>query len=328
MIQTILFSMLLIFFLYILIKSSDYLVECATIIGKKLNISYFIIGLTIVAIGTSLPELVSVVFGLLFSSTGGEFLTGTIIGSNIANSLLIMSALVLFLHVKLDYLSIQNIVFLTISTVSFSLLLYFNMINVTISKLFIILFFSYVYLLVISKQSTSSQNSELEEELNEHIEHTWLEKQQLSVVVAILVFAAIVLSLSARGIVFSIDELAQLFSIPQFILTFTTLALATSLPEMAVTIQSVRKEQYNLAFGNIIGSNISNILLIGGIGMMIATIQNISITIDLLSISSLFLSLILLLLTTLLSSPKRNKFIAGILFVVYIIIIIVSIVGV
>lgn len=307
------YILLLIAFLFSLVKSSDYLVLYATILGQRLHISQFIIGITIVAIGTSLPELVSVVYGLLSSTQGGDFVSGTIIGSNIANSLLIFGVLLFFITKPLQKLSKIDTIFLIFSTLFITLYVYFSLSLIFLSILAIFFFILYILLIVFkakitqyfssikknkSKTKHSSATTEIEEladleELNEE-EEKYKSTSSLFIFVFFII-SVIFLNISARGIVFGIDNLAELFSIPQFLLTFTTIALATSLPELMVTIQAARKNDSKLALGNIIGSNIANILLIGGVGLTMSNLFNISISVSTMTLVFLVFSLIALI---------------------------------
>lgn len=292
------YIILLITFLYVLVKSSDYLVLYATILGQRLKISQFIIGITIVAIGTSLPELVSVVYGLLTSTQGGDFVSGTIIGSNIANSLLVFGVLLFFISKPLQKLSKIDIIFLVFSTLFISFYVYFSTPSIFFSILAIFFFIFYIFLMIFKPKIDKSTNSNIEEiaNLEEFSEEEEKFKTTSSLVVFLLFCISVLfLNVSARGIVFGIDNLAELFSVPQFLLTFTTIAFATSLPELLVTIQAARKNDSKLALGNIIGSNIANILLIGGVGLTMVSIFNISISVMLITLIFLIFSLIALI---------------------------------
>lgn len=345
------YIILLITFLYVLVKSSDYLVLYATILGQRLKISQFIIGITIVAIGTSLPELVSVVYGLLTSTQGGDFISGTIIGSNIANSLLIFGVLLLFTKKRINKISILDTLFLIFSTIIFILYLFFGL-NVILAGIFGVFIFVLYMIITIYKAtiikifqknkkksiSNTPINLELEAELEEISQEGEKYKKTSSIIIFIyFIISVAFLNMSARGIVFSIDNLAILYNLPQFLLTFTTIALATSLPELSVTIQAARKNDIKLTLGNIIGSNISNILLIGGIGLTMSSLLNISIIVSTTTLVFLFISLIMLLLSIFIFSNtsfskslnlKYLKIGGGILILTYILIILYNIIAI
>lgn len=340
--------LLLCVFLFVLVKASDYLVLYSMIIGQRLKISQFIIGVTIVAIGTSLPELVSVIYGLLTSSQGGDFVSGTIIGSNIANSLLIFGVLLFFISKPLQKLSKLDFVFLTSSTIFLFIYVYFSLSTLLLSSLGIVLFISYLLLIIFKsriqkiisslisskgKNTTSTSDVELEIEemadLEELSEEEKKYKSTSSLVISLFFLISVIfLNLSARGIVFTIDNLAELFNIPQFLLTFTTIAFATSLPELMVTIQAARKNDSKLALGNIIGSNIANILLIGGVGLSMATLFTISISTTVMTLLFFVVSLLILIVGVIIFSRTiKYSTLAGIFcIVIYILIILYNII--
>lgn len=257
--------------LYGLVKSSDYLISTSSILGSRMGISKIVIGLTLVAIGTSLPELVSVVFGLLDSSNGGDFFTGTIIGSNIANSMLILATLLYFTRQKLSTIIPRENWFLGVATLFFISMIFLNEISIFSGIVFLSLFATYIYMTLFT-----AKGKDLEDETDE-FENDSLNSKSSIILSAILIISLIFLNLSAKGIVYGIDSIAIFFQIPQFLLTFTTVALATSLPELVVTIRAAKDKQTDIALGNIIGSNISNIFFIGGVGSVLVDTLNIPI---------------------------------------------------
>lgn len=303
--------LILIVSFYGLVKSSDYLISTSSILGSRIGISKIIIGLTLVAIGTSLPELVSVIFGLTTSTAGGDFFTGTIIGSNIANSLLILSVLLYFTHQKLSSINPRENWFLILATLCFILMLLFNQISIFSGILFLCFFATYMYMTIFA-----TQKKDLEDETDE-FENQKLNKKSSFFLTILFIFAMIGLNISARGVVYSIDSLAILLQIPQFLLTFTTIALATSLPELVVTIRASQDNQTDIAFGDIIGSNITNILLIGGVGSMLVEFLNVTIRVSQISLLFLILATTLVLLSSKYLPKKHYKKAGIIIFCIY-----------
>lgn len=248
---------------YLLIKSADYLISSASVLGQRAGISKFVIGLTLVAIGTSLPELFTALFGIFDAITknaASAFVFGTVIGSNIANILLVFSVLLLFsknfkVHVKLF-----DIGFLSFTTLALTLLVYNGILNYIYSIIFLGLFITYLYMCVKfgSKNEFETEVVEVDDEGFSKWKSNWK---------LILIFLAslIGLNLAAKGVVYGVENFGLILSIPIEFLTFTTVAFATSLPEIIVTYTSAKKKEFDLAVGNIIGSNISNILFILGI---------------------------------------------------------------
>ena len=310
------FLLILILSLYGLIKSSDYLILTSSILGERLKISKIIIGLTIVAIGTSLPELFSVIFGLFTSKSGGDFFSGTIIGSNIANSLLIMAILLYFTTKKLSNIKYRENLFLTVSTIFFILIIYFNQISLIIGIILLSFFLLYIYLNIFK-----IKNSKTKKESNK-LSNSFLYKKSSFKIIFVFILSVIILNTSARGVVYGIDSISNFFLIPTFILTFTTISLATSLPELVVTYRACKNKQIDISLGNIIGSNISNILLIGGVGTILIGKLNIIIKTSEISLIGLSIATLFLLLIPKFLSKKYYKIVGIGLFILYLIFII------
>lgn len=297
--------------LYMLVKSSDYLISTSSILGSRMGISKVVIGLTLVAIGTSLPELMSVIFGLVSSNSGGDFFSGTIIGSNIANSLLILATLLYFTQQKLSSINPRENWFLVLSTLFFIIMLVFNQISIFAGIIFLAFFATYLYMTIFSTKS-----SDLEDETDEFDDEN-LNKKSSSMLIGIFIASLVGLNLAARGVVYGIDNVAVILAIPQFILTFTTVALATSLPELVVTIRAAKDKQTDIALGNIIGSNISNILFIGGVGSIIIESMKTQVITSLLSIGFLATATLVLLFISKYLSKKHYKTGAILIFITY-----------
>ncbi len=241
---------------YLLIKSSDYLVSSSSALGEKAGISPFVIGLTLIAIGTSLPELFTGVFGILFSE-GSSFVLGTVIGSNISNIFLVF-ALLLIVSKKFSMsLDKKDVLFFVGSVIALLGVIALGLVPVMIGFVLLLAFVIYMYLCVkfSPKEDFIEEAKETESGVANYSNKTLF-----------LIFLAslIGLNLAARGVVYSIEELGVLFSLPLEFLTLTTVAFATSLPELVVTYSAAKKNSQSLAIGNLVGSNISNILLIVG----------------------------------------------------------------
>lgn len=260
---------ILIFSFYILIKTADYLVATGGILGQRAGISKFVIGLTIIAIGTSLPELITAIMSIFTSQNNAPaFVLGTVIGSNIANTLLVFGILLIFAKKFKIKKRNKDLLFLLFSTLFLGLAIYSGFINIIFGIIFLILFISYIYL------SIKFQNKkEIEEELNE-VKDKKLENLKNFTLILIFLLSTLGLSLAAKGIIYSIESLGPLIGLSIQFLTLTTVAFATSLPEIIVTISSIKRKEFSLGIGNIIGSNISNILLIIGTSAIFGVLFN------------------------------------------------------
>lgn len=239
----------------LLVKGADLMVKSAVQIALKLKIPASIIGATFIGFGTSAPEL--------FASTGAALNgdlslgIGNIIGSNIANSLLVVAVLYLFIDatydkkIKLNPTSpLWMMVVTTVFVSSYVLIKEFPFIlGVTL----LILVTAITYRLV------NEEAIEDEEYLEETITNVWPK--------AVLSLSATIFGSSL--VVNNATDLAELFGISSLIIGVTVVALGTSLPEIAGTIAAARLKKPDLIFGNIFGSNLFNIGLVGGASIVI-----------------------------------------------------------
>jgi cation:H+ antiporter len=297
------FIFFLIISFYFLFKSADYLIESSSIFGKRLGISPFIIGVTILAIGTSLPELFTSLFGVIDGTNKAAFVMGTVIGSNIANILLVFSTLLFFSKKFEVKIKSFDLIYFLLSTFSIFILVFFGILNFYLSIILSLLFFSYLFI-IIKNSKKKEVKEEFLQEAKEILETPLNKKSNLFLFIVFLV-SLIFLNLSAKGIVYNIEKIGFILKIPLEFLTFTTIAFATSLPELVVTYQCAKKREFDLAIGNIIGSNISNVFLILGI---IGLIKDILIDFKIYIFSSIILILATILFLFFIYNIKIKKF--------------------
>ncbi len=259
---------LLIIGFFILIKGADFFVDGASGVAGNFKVSKMLIGLTIVAFGTSAPEFAVSVKSLLVGS--GDIVLGNVIGSNILNILLILGLSALFhtLIVKNNTVKKELPITLMISS-AFAIMLSDNLFDRSCPNTFtrgdglvIILFFGvFLYHLI------SMSRNKIEEDINK--EYPTMKK---SIILTILGLAGIILG--SNFVVDGASELAKAIGISERMISLTIIALGTSLPELVTSVTATRKGEYDIAIGNVVGSNIFNIgiviglpiVLIGGIG--------------------------------------------------------------
>jgi len=280
--------------LILLIKGSDYFVKSAAIIAKMLGVSEFMIGLTLVALGTSIPELASSVFASLKHESG--IIIGNVIGSNIANIGLILGIASLIAVIKTNkeilkrdgyfmiFVSFLFFIFAIDKQISwyegiFFLALYtayiifvFHMKTLfkgeDYFKSFIRYFISFGYLTIIKNSLIKGIKTKAKNKKKLPFLNLTLAKEFLIVIISV---TAVIL-----GAKFLVDEavfFANMFKIPSTLIGLSVIAIGTSLPELSVCIAAVKKGYGNIAVGNIIGSNIANILLILGVSSLISPIS-------------------------------------------------------
>jgi len=273
----------------ILIKGADLFVDGASGIAGNFKVSKILIGLTIVAFGTSAPEFAVSVKSLLINS--GDMVLGNVIGSNILNILLILglSALVHPLNVKNNTVKKELPITLMI-TCAFAVLLSDNLFAGNIVNSFprgdglvLILFFGvFMYYLI------SMMRNKIEDE-----EDTNLPSLKKSIVLTLLGLIGIVLG--SNFVVDSASGLAKIIGISERMISLTIVALGTSLPELVTSVTATKKGEYDIAIGNVVGSNIFNLGVVIGIPIaLLGGINNINfsyIDITIMIISALLLFL-------------------------------------
>lgn len=267
----------------LLVKGADFFVDGASGIAKKLKISTFIIGATVVALGTSAPEMAVTIVDAVGGK--GDIIVGNITGSNIINIFLILGVSAIICNLPVEKTTrFVDLPFLIIVSVGFLLLGYFGGGFTWWEGIILILFYvAYmVYNVVLGlKQSKSSLEqatavSTFEEEQSaEQKSGFWAKFKNKYEELKSKVWFLIVLTVIGLGMVVGGAELVvtyardlaeNLIGIPTQIVALTVVAFGTSLPELVTSVSAARKGDVGIATGNIIGSNIANTLLIGGLG--------------------------------------------------------------
>ncbi|MBQ3208150.1 MAG: calcium/sodium antiporter [Bacteroidales bacterium] len=252
--------------LLLILFGANYLVDGASSIAKRFGLSEFIIGVTIVGIGTSAPEMV---VSFLSSIQGkADMAIGNIVGSNIFNTAMILGVTALISPLVITRSNIRKDIPLNIFVTA---LLIFLGLNFTIfgkgtdqlSRLDgIILLGIFVWYLWSSFRSDSASDDESP-------------IKQYSIVVSVLMIAGGLAGLIFGGRLFvnSATEIAKLFGVSDKFIAITVMAAGTSMPELATCVVAAFKGRGQLALGNILGSNISNILLILGGSALISPLS-------------------------------------------------------
>jgi len=243
-----------------LLISSRFFTKSAETIGKYLGLPIFVVGVFIVGIGTSLPELITGIISV--EKQTSEILSGNIIGANISNILLITGLAVVinrknillnsgYMYIDLHYLIGSFFLFYIIA--------FDGIIGVVEAQFGLLMFIVYsVYLI---KGEAKNTNTEVVEK----------KKFPLSSLF-VLILTALGIYLSADYSISSLEKIATDLSIPRSIIALTLLSLGTTLPELAVNISAIRQGKAEMAIGNVLGSSIFNTLVIPSIGSFFGTI--------------------------------------------------------
>lgn len=276
-------ALLLVGFVF-LIKGADIFVDGASDTARKFRVPKMLIGLTIVSFGTSAPELAVSIQSIL--SGKGDILLGNVIGSNILNILLILglSALVGTLHVNTATVK-KEIPVLILITIAFTVVLsdkifglgenLFTRQDGIILLLFFCVFIYYLFGMANRKTGTENEVTEkksVKKEASKTEKDAEAKKEADEEGEVNLVKAVLMVVFGLVGIVFGSDlvvkgasEIAATFGVSQRIISLTIVALGTSLPELVTSVIATRKGEYDIAIGNIVGSDIFNIGIVAGL---------------------------------------------------------------
>lgn len=239
----------------LLIKGADWLVDGASGVAKKFHIPEIIIGLTIVSIGTSMPEL----FVSITSSIQDleDISLGNVIGSNICNLLLILglSATINPVIFKKETRLIEIPLHLVVTIIFLILCNIGNDVSRIDSVILILLFIAFlIYTIVMGKKGAETEIPEKEEKKSRKT--IWN--------IIFIIIGIIALKFGGDFVVDNAKQVAEHFNISQKIIGLTIVAIGTSLPELVTSVTAALKKNSDIAIGNIIGSNIFNMLLIIG----------------------------------------------------------------
>jgi cation:H+ antiporter len=251
--------------LVLLVKGADYLVDGASSFAKKFGVSPLIIGLTIVAFGTSLPELIVNVLSALQGS--GDIAFGNIVGSSIANILLILGVAALIFPLQIKRSATWKEIPFSLLAV-FLLLVFFSLSlldNLQVHEILrtegIILLSFFVFFLFYLFESAKKERG--------GAQNFGYVKDSSRKIFFLIVVGLVALYLGGRWTVDGAVSLARMFGFSEFFISATIVAIGTSLPELFTTIVAAMKRESDLIIGNVIGSNIFNILWVLGITAVI-----------------------------------------------------------
>ncbi len=273
--------------IFVLVKSADYFTESAEKIGLHFKLSPFIVGITIVSVGTSLPELVTSIFAVIDKQS--TIVAGNVVGSNIANIFLVLglSAIVSNgLSTKHDIMRV-DLPMLAASAFFLYIASYDGTFDLKEGIL------SFVGLTAYLLYAYKSKNASLE--------LTNPPQGKLKFTTLIILFASVIfLDISAKYTVINIVEISNIINISTSAIAASVVAFGTSLPELMVSINAAKKGNLEMSIGNVIGSNIFNTFGIMGAASCIAPIK--------IDIPTITLSLpVMLASTVLLVFSLQNK---------------------
>lgn len=256
----------------VLVKASDSFTNAAEKIGIAIGLPPFIVGVTIVSIGTSLPELLSSLFGIFQGAS--EVVVSNVVGSNIANICLVIGVAAIVstksLRIMYNLVSVDLPLFMG-SSFLLVLMAWDQRFSRGEALLLVIGYIMYLFYILQTSETNPSEieNQELSEDLaSEDLEYdaeqpfaaTHMLKEFL-----VLMLSGIFIFLGAKYTIDSLIQIADVLNIGKEVIAVSAVALGTSLPELMVTIGAARKGKAEIAIGNVIGSNIFNIFVVVGI---------------------------------------------------------------
>ena len=287
---------------------SSLLIDNSTLIARSLNISPIVIGLTVIAFGTSLPELVVSVIAILRGE--GAIVLGNIVGSNIANILLVLGVIVTIKPLDINFSSLkQGSIYLLIATSCLMIMIWSQELSFIPGFILLILFGIYMI-----SQFRSNKKNDYDSDISE-IDFKFL-------YILYIILGSIILGYGSHLFINSSIQIASFFNVPKIVISVSLVAFGTSVPELVTSIVAVRKGEPNFVIGNILGSNIINIFLVLGSSLIISDIYVTILGIFYPSIFMLVSALILILL--LLLTSKLNRIHGLFLFILYLIFIYLS----
>ena len=232
--------------LAVLIWGADKFVDNSSLIAKKIGVSELTIGLTIVALGTSAPEIFVGISSVLNNSE--SIAMGAVVGSNISNIALIFGVSC----IGISFLPKKTPIIQLMPFLVAGLILGYVLIDLNVSKFDgILLLLSFCYFLYVINANRNTQ--------------TLIDEQQdknNSITLIFLTIGLISLIFGSRYAVIYAEKIAILLNISELIIGLTIIAIGTSLPELAATISAVLKKKTDMVVGNVIGSNVLNITLV------------------------------------------------------------------
>ncbi|SHE78717.1 cation:H+ antiporter [Marinitoga hydrogenitolerans DSM 16785] len=246
----------------LLIKGADYLIEGSVGFSRKIGVSELFTGLTLVAFGTSAPELFVSISAALNNSAG--IALGNVIGSNITNIALILG---LSLMIKKSSIPKSTLIYEIPFVILISLTLLFMLLdgNNTLSNYdgFILLTYLIIFIAYMYNMAKSDKN--IQEQLLEEIQETENKAISWNKIIFLVLLGITMLAIGGEITVRGASDFAKLLGLTETLIGVTIIAIGTSLPELVTSIIAAKKGTKDILIGNLIGSNAFNILVVLGI---------------------------------------------------------------
>ena len=281
---------------------SDLLIDNSKLLANKINVSPIIIGITVIAFGTSLPELF-ISLKAAFQNHGG-LVVGNIIGSNVSNICLVLGLVLIVFKFQIKNIINAKLSFIYLSIVSviFYYFIYSGHLNMVNGLVLLVCFIVYIYVIIryFSFKSEPAQ---------------YKEKTSIIKLLFFILSGSFLLFIGSDFFIGGAIGIATKIGVSYSIIGLTLVALGTSIPELFVSINSAMKKEFDFVIGNVIGSNIINIALVGGItsylNLIVFTEDDFKI------VNPLSLSLSFLMIFLFLEKHLINRFLGAIFIIIY-----------
>ena len=250
--------------LAVLVKASDYFTDSAEVIGRFFGLPSFIVGVTIVAVGTSLPELISSVIAVLEGSS--EIAVGNVIGSNITNIFLILGVTAIIgktMKINHELMSV-DLPLLVGATFLVSMMMVDGKIGMMEGFLCLIGLLVY-FIYTIRSSNENTKEKKIEKKSNK--------KKLKKIHILILLVSIIFIYFGAKYTVESVVVLSGILGISKAVIAASAVALGTSLPELVVSVRAALKGKAEIAIGNVLGSNIFNLFGVLGVSAIVGVVD-------------------------------------------------------
>ena len=303
-----------------LVKGADAFVEGCSSIAKRFQVPSLIIGMTIVAMGTSLPETA---VSITASVTGNNALAvSNAVGSNIFNLMIVVGvcAILTPVAVRKETLKID----FPFSIACAALLLVLGAIGMMLGHvdgaIFIVLFALFILYMIKSAQKSRKDNKDMDVEEAEYA----LEAEEIQIMpmpksIIFIVLGCVAIALGSDWVVDGATTIAEAMGVSQTLIGLTVVAFGTSLPELATSIMAAKKNEVDMALGNAIGSNIFNILMVLGIAAAISPMAFITENIIDIVILIAFSAIVWIMAWTKNELSKKEGWVMVILYAVYVV---------
>ncbi len=255
----------------LLVVGADFLVKGASNIAKKFHIPEMLIGLTIVALGTSMPELIITINSA--TSGANDLIIGNAIGSNLCNLLLILGLMCVIRPVEIDKEAVKvhiPMAFISAVTILCLSLGIFSTPNVIdrrdgiILTIMFVLYFSYPIF---------AEIKDVKKAYKENLKSDKFKDIKISLSILFIVLGIVLLKYGGDFVVDYATNIAMELNVPENVIGLTIIAIGTAIPELVTSIVAVIKKDTDLAVGNLVGSCVLNLFLILGVGAIITPLN-------------------------------------------------------